>query len=58
MTKEEKNQLMVINNLRIIPGTVGNVEIGVKSLFDTPVYWQLPSRFSGDRVNRSFIILD
>ncbi|VVC37186.1 Hypothetical protein CINCED_3A012310 [Cinara cedri] len=48
--KDEKNQLNVTNNLRVIPGTIGNVEIGVKYLFDTPVYWQLPQRFSGDKV--------
>lgn len=48
--RDEPNQLNVTNNLRIIPGTVGNVEIGVKYLFDTPVYWQLPKRFTGDKV--------
>ncbi|XP_050425592.1 laminin subunit alpha-1 isoform X2 [Adelges cooleyi] len=47
----ERNQLNITNNLRIIPGTVGNVEMGVKYLFDTPVYWQLPNRFSGDKVS-------
>lgn len=48
--KEERNQLNVTNNLRVIPGTISNVEIGVKYLFDTPVYWQLPKRFTGDKV--------
>jgi len=53
VNKDERNQLNVTNNLRIIPGTVGNVEIGVKYLFDTPVYWQLPKRFTGDKVRSS-----
>jgi len=48
--KDEPNQLNVTNNLRVIPGTVGDLEIGVKYLFDTPVYWQLPKRFTGDKV--------
>ncbi|XP_025195973.1 laminin subunit alpha-1 [Melanaphis sacchari] len=48
--KDERNQLNVTNNLRVIPGTISNVEIGVKYLFDTPVYWQLPKRFCGDKV--------
>lgn len=50
MKLNEPNQLNVTNNLRIIPETIGNVEIGVKYLFDTPVYWQLPKMFSGDKV--------
>lgn len=49
--KDEQNQLNVTNNLRVIPGTIGNVEIGVKYLFDTPVYWQLPKVFIGDKVS-------
>jgi len=48
--KDEPNQLNVTNNLRVIPGTIGDLEIGVKYLFDTPVYWQLPKRFTGDKV--------
>lgn len=48
--KDERNQLNITNNLRVIPGTISNVEIGVKYLFDTPVYWQLPKRFCGDKV--------
>lgn len=38
------------NNLRIIPGDAGDVEMGVNYLFDTPIYWQLPKQFLGDRV--------
>lgn len=48
--KPNNDRLNVTNNLRIIPGTLGNVEMGVKYLFDTPVYWQLPKRFTGDKV--------
>ncbi|XP_052132560.1 laminin subunit alpha-1, partial [Frankliniella occidentalis] len=44
------DRLDVINNLRIIPGDAGDVEMGVNYLFDTPVYWQLPRQFLGDRV--------
>lgn len=55
LNKDERNQLNVTNNLRIIPGTIGNVEIGVKYLFDTPVYWQLPKRFYGDKVGSKII---
>lgn len=28
--------------------------MGVKYLFDTPVYWQLPKQFSGDKVSIKF----
>nr|XP_018899369.1 PREDICTED: laminin subunit alpha-1 [Bemisia tabaci] len=42
--------LNVTNNLRIIPGDLGDVQIGVSFLFDTPVYWQLPASFLGDKV--------
>jgi hypothetical protein len=44
-------KLNVSNNLRIIPGDAGNVRIGVSYLFDTPLYWQLPKSFLGDRVS-------
>jgi hypothetical protein len=44
-------KLNVTNNLRIIPGDIGNVRIGVSYLFDTPLYWKLPSNFLGDKVN-------
>jgi len=44
-------KLNVTNNLRIIPGDVGNVRIGVSYLFDTPLYWKLPGTFLGDKVN-------
>jgi len=43
-------QLNVTNNLRVIPGDVGDVRLGVTYPFDTPVYWQLPKQFLGDRV--------
>ncbi|XP_065339678.1 laminin subunit alpha lam-3 [Cloeon dipterum] len=43
-------KLNITNNLRIIPGDVGNVRIGVSYLFDTPLYWKLPSTFFGDKV--------
>jgi hypothetical protein len=43
-------QLNVTNNLRVIPGDVGAVRLGVTYPFDTPVYWQLPKQFLGDRV--------
>lgn len=49
--KPNNDRLNVTNNLRIIPGTLGHVEMGVKYLFDTPVYWQLPKRFTGDQVS-------
>jgi hypothetical protein len=40
----------VTNNLRVIPGDVGDVRLGVTYPFDTPIYWQLPKQFLGDRV--------
>jgi hypothetical protein len=43
-------QLNLTNNLRVIPGDVGDVRLGVTYPFDTPVYWQLPKQFLGDRV--------
>ena len=43
-------KLNVTNNLRLIPGMSGNVEIGVNHLFDAPIYWQLPDAFLGDKV--------
>ncbi|KAK3921962.1 Laminin subunit alpha-1 [Frankliniella fusca] len=49
-TNSTPDRLDVINNLRIIPGDAGDVEMGVNYLFDTPVYWQLPRQFLGDRV--------
>lgn len=42
--------LNVTNNLRTIPGDTEDVKIGVSFLFDTPVYWQLPQQFLGDKV--------
>lgn len=42
--------LNVTNNLRTIPGDTEDVKIGVSFLFDTPVYWQLPRQFLGDKV--------
>lgn len=50
-------KLNVINNLRLIPGFTGDVEIGVNYLFDAPVYWQLPSQFLGDKVRQFTIII-
>lgn len=50
MVKRNEKQLNITNNLRIIPSEEGNVELGVNYLFDTPVYWQLPHIFLGDKV--------
>ena len=44
-----ETQLNVTNNLRIVPDVRGDVMIGVSQFFDTPLYWQLPSKFLGDR---------
>lgn len=44
-------KLNVTNNLRLIPGETGDIEIGVNYLFDAPLYWQLPETFLGDRVS-------
>ncbi|XP_069690531.1 laminin subunit alpha-2 isoform X2 [Periplaneta americana] len=43
-------QLNITNNLHVIPGTVGDVRIGVSYTFNLPIYWQLPKQFLGDRV--------
>lgn len=43
-------KLNVTNNLRLIPGDSGDIDIGVNYLFDAPVYWQLPNDFLGDKV--------
>ncbi len=43
-------KLNITNNLRLIPGSVGDIEIGVNYLFDAPIYWQLPNSFLGDKV--------
>jgi hypothetical protein len=51
-------KLNVTNNLRIIPGDIGNVRIGVSYLFDTPLYWKLPSNFLGDKVNSFNLIYE
>lgn len=48
-------KLNVSNNLRIIPGDAGNVRIGVSYLFDTPLYWQLPRTFFGDKVRMALL---
>lgn len=48
--KKNGKQLNITNNLRIIPSVDGDVELGVSYLFDTPVYWQLPVQFLGDKV--------
>lgn len=42
--------LNITNNLQVIPGDIGDVQLGVTYPFDTPVYWQLPKQFLGDRV--------
>ncbi|XP_054282487.1 laminin subunit alpha-1 [Macrosteles quadrilineatus] len=46
----DESRLNITNNLRIIPGDAWDVEIGVSYLFDSPVYWQLPSNFLGDKI--------
>ena len=48
--KAGETQLNVSNNLRIIPDVHGDVMIGVSQSFDTPLYWQLPPLFLGDRL--------
>uniref|UniRef100_T1HX12 Laminin subunit alpha-2 n=1 Tax=Rhodnius prolixus TaxID=13249 RepID=T1HX12_RHOPR len=48
--KKNGKQLNITNNLRIIPSVDGDVELGVSYLFDTPVYWQLPVQFLGDKI--------
>ncbi|XP_065226738.1 laminin subunit alpha lam-3-like [Planococcus citri] len=47
---ENNIKLNVTNNLRLIPGETGDIEIGVNYLFDAPLYWQLPESFLGDRI--------
>lgn len=47
----DESRLNITNNLRIIPGDAWDVEIGVSYLFDSPVYWQLPAHFLGDKVS-------
>ena len=49
-------QLNITNNLRVIPGDAGDVRLGVTYPFDSPVYWQLPKQFLGDRVSIKNII--
>lgn len=39
--------------LAMIPGSVGNLLMGVSSVFDAPIYWQLPKQFLGDKVSFS-----
>ncbi|XP_046676227.1 laminin subunit alpha-1 isoform X3 [Homalodisca vitripennis] len=46
----DESRLNITNNLRIIPGDAWDVEIGVSYLFDSPVYWQLPSNFLDDKI--------
>ena len=48
--KAGETQLNVTNNLRIIPGTDGDVRIGVSQMFDTPLYWRLPDTFLRDKI--------
>ncbi|XP_014250027.1 laminin subunit alpha-1 isoform X2 [Cimex lectularius] len=50
MVKKDARHLNITNNLRIIPGDEGNVEMGVNYLVDAPVYWQLPKQFLGDKL--------
>lgn len=54
----DDSRLNVTNNLRIIPGDVWDVEIGVSYLFDSPVYWQLPAQFLGDKVSNGSLVID
>ncbi|XP_049762590.1 laminin subunit alpha-1 [Schistocerca cancellata] len=42
--------LNVTNSLLIIPGEAGDVKIGSSYLFGTPLYWQLPKQFLGDKI--------
>lgn len=52
--KKKAKHLNVTNHLRLIPDDEGDVEIGVSYLWDSPVYWQLPTSFLGDKVNICF----
>ena len=38
------------HGLLIIPGREGDVQIGVESLFSTPLYWSVPDIFLGDKI--------
>ncbi|XP_071452213.1 laminin subunit alpha-2-like [Hetaerina americana] len=48
--KQTGLRLDLVNNLQMIPGDAGDVRIGVSYLFDTPIYWQLPKPFLGDKI--------
>lgn len=50
-------KLNVTNNLRLIPGFTGIIEVGVNYLFDAPVYWQLPDSFLGDKVSCAGVVI-
>ena len=43
-------RLNVTNSLRVIPGQSGDVTLGLAVPLDTPIYWELPREFLGDKV--------
>ncbi|XP_071547005.1 laminin subunit alpha-1-like isoform X2 [Panulirus ornatus] len=48
--EDGETRLNVTNQLHVIPGTEGDVNIGSSLLFDAPLYWQLPREFMRDKV--------
>ena len=38
------------HGLLVVPGEHGDVKIGVKSIFTTPLYWRAPQIFLGDKI--------
>ncbi|XP_043232783.1 laminin subunit alpha-1-like [Amphibalanus amphitrite] len=45
-----QTRLDIINTLRVIPERSGDVQLGLGQPLDTPVYWELPPQFLGDKV--------
>lgn len=46
----EDSEIEIMNNLQLIPSSTGNVSMGTSNVFSTPLYFQLPPNFFGDRI--------
>ena len=44
------SQLKMSQGLLVLPKGEDHVRIGVESIFTTPLYWELPPNFLGDKV--------
>ena len=45
-----RTRLNVTNSLRVVPSQTGDVTLRLAAPLDTPIYWQLPQQFLGDKV--------